>query len=379
MAGNFRSTDHFSVNSRIFIVFLLFLQSYEAFQTYFKASLDRPDYHRCSFNRNDDKGDETSLFLLRSGVLFLIYCTLLNPALDVIYSLKEFRSGNTITNIPSFSIPAGKGVNVARVVKTLGEDVCVTGLMAEYDLKRCTDFLELLKIDHRLYKIPGGLRINATLLEESSGFTSHISSANPPLPPRIQLEFLHLVEGLVSPGDLWCFSGSLPRGFEDDAYRKLIKSCKSKGADTLLDSRGAALKFGVRAKPMMIKPNIAELEGFFDEQIRGVHHLALKGKRLVDMGIAYVFISLGADGMIAIHENDCLLCSSPQIRTLDTVGCGDALVGGILVARKRSFSFSEMCRMAIACGASKALHRGPGVVSLDEVWQLMEDVKITAV
>jgi tagatose 6-phosphate kinase len=67
------------------------------------------------------------------------------------------------------------------------------------------------------------------------------------------------------------------------------------------------------------------------------------------------------------------------VPVVDTVGCGDALVAGILVAKKRGFSFYETCRMAIACGVSKALHRGPGTISRDEVWQLMEDVQITAV
>jgi len=83
--------------------------------------------------------------------------------------------------------------------------------------------------------------------------------------------------------------------------------------------------------------------------------------------------------MIALHDSDCLLCVPPQVKSVDTVGCGDALMGGLLVAWSRKFSFPEMCRLAIACGASKAMHEGPHSVSRDEVWQLMEDVKITAV
>ena len=77
----------------------------------------------------------------------------------------------------------------------------------------------------------------------------------------------------------------------------------------------------------------------------------------------HTFLSIheGADGLIAIHGNDCLLCSSPQVKVLDTVGCGDALVGGLLVAQQRKFSFAEMCRMAVACGASKTYQfKGPG-------------------
>jgi 1-phosphofructokinase family hexose kinase len=309
----------------------------------------------------------------------LIYCTLMNPALDVIYKLSEFHSGITITDVRTSIVPAGKGINVARVVKTLGEDVCVVGLMPELDMKKTSDYLQNFGISFHFTPVPGSLRVNTTILESAANCISHINSEGVSLPLRIQEEFAAFQKSHIKDEDLWCFSGSVPRGFDDDIYGRMLRACAESGTGALLDSRGNALKFGLRSKPLMIKPNLAELEDFFDEQIKGVHHIALKGKRLIDMGISYVFISLGADGMIAIHDNDCLLCSAPQVRTVDTVGCGDALVAGLLVGYSRKFSFSEMCRMAVACGTSKAMHEGPGVVTRDEVWQLMEDVQITAV
>lgn len=309
----------------------------------------------------------------------MIYCTLLNPALDVIYKVDSLQSGSTLTNTSCLAVPAGKGINVARVVSLLGEEVCVTGLMPENDIKRTTEFLENMGIGSAFIPIPGNLRVNTTILEKNSESVTHINSLSAKVPIRIQDEYLDYVAGRCKKDDFWCFSGSLPNGFESDIYNKLIRICSENGSDTLLDSRDAALKLGIRSRPIMIKPNLDELEMFFDEQIRGVHHIALKGKRLLDMGISFVFISLGSDGMIAVHENDCLLCSAPQIKVVDTVGCGDALVAGLIVAYKRKFSFPEMCRLAVACGSSKALHEGPGYVTRDEVWQLMEDVQITAV
>lgn len=309
----------------------------------------------------------------------MIYCTVLNPALDVIYKLDAFHSGSTIIDNPVSMVPAGKGINVARIIKVLGEDVCVTGIIPEYDLKKITSFLDREQISYNFLSIPGCMRINTTIIEQSTGAVSHINSSVADIPSRIQDEYILFQQKMLSQDDTWCFSGSLPKGFDNDVYGKMVKSSLEAGTLALLDSRGDALKFGIRARPAMIKPNLSELEEFFGEQIRGVHHIALKGKRLIDMGISYVFISLGADGMIAIHENDCLLCSAPSVKVVDTVGCGDALVAGLLTAHKRNFSFNEMCRMAIACGTAKALHEGPGVVTRDEVWQLMEDVNITAV
>ena len=309
----------------------------------------------------------------------LIFCTALNPALDVIYKLDHFQSGSTTGDTSAISVPAGKGINVARVMATLGEDVCVTGLMPENDLKRSTEFLDRLGIDQCFLPIPGNMRINTTILETNTRSVTHLNSVSTVMPAGIQDEYVAHFKKKLKSDDLYCFSGSLPVGFESSIYGELIRLCSENGCNSLLDTRDEALKFGLRSRPEMIKPNIDELEKFFGEQICGVHHIALKGKRLIDMGISYVFISLGADGMIAIHGNDCLLCSAPHISVVDCVGCGDALVAGLIVGKKRNFSFSEMCRMAVACGTSKALHEGPGVVTRDEVSQLMEDVHITSV
>jgi hypothetical protein len=38
--------------------------------------------------------------------------------------------------------------------------------------------------------------------------------------------------------------------------------------------------------------------------------------------------------------------------------------------------------MAVSCGSSKAMHRGPSSVTRDardEIWQLMEEVKVSAI
>lgn len=309
----------------------------------------------------------------------MIWCTVLNPALDVVFTIPEYRSGRTFTDVVSRIIPAGKGLNVARVAHELGEEVGVTGILPEFDSRRYISFLEDRGIEHRMLTVKGVSRINATILEHEKKSSSHISSSSLDLPVRLQEEYRGFAKKIMHPNDFWCFSGSLPKGFTDDCYSSLINDCSTASIKTLLDTRNNALKLGVRARPLLLKPNLAELEQLFDEQVKGVHHIALKGKRLLDMGIAYIFISLGADGMIALHKNDCLLCNVPSIEVINEVGCGDALVAGVIVAQHRQFNFTETCRLAVACGTAKAMHHDPGEISREEVWKLMEKINITAV
>lgn len=309
----------------------------------------------------------------------MIYCTLLNPAFDLIYSADSFASGDTLRDLPCRRFCSGKGINVARVVRILGEEVCVIGVMPEEDEKRFVSYLESQEIYYRFFPVHGDVRLNVTITERQGGPASHLNSESPKVPQQAQNAFIRFVGKHLSKGDLWCFSGSIPSGFDDDLYAKMVKSCREAGIDTFLDTRGKALKYGVRARPSLLKPNITELEELYGEQIRGVRHMALMGKKLLDRGVPFVFISLGSDGMIALHESDCLLCVPPQVKTVDAVGCGDALMAGVLVGWKRKLSFKEICRLATACGASKAMHEGPHAVSKDEVKRLMEEVKITAV
>jgi len=275
--------------------------------------------------------------------------------------------------------PAGKGINVARVIKELGEDICVAGIIHEHNYAQFTHYLDSLGIASHFCVIPGVTRINVTLLESANRQTTHINSLQQSVPSSVEDDLRAYFRAHLKQGDLCIGTGSLPEGISSDFYFNLVKICTDVGAETMLDTTGEALRMGVRSKPVMVKPNLVELEDLFNEKVQGVHHIALKGKRLVDMGIQYVFISLGSDGMIAIHENDCLLCSVPPVRAVDTVGCGDALVGGLAAAYCRSFSFTEMCRMAVASGTSKSLHAGPSIVTRDEVWQLMEEVTIKSV
>jgi 1-phosphofructokinase family hexose kinase len=309
----------------------------------------------------------------------LIYCIIFNPAIDVCYTLKNLEPASTSLDVPAAVFPAGKSLNVAKVIRSLSEEVAVLGIMPEDDEPRFNRYLDALGIGHTFYNVEGSVRINVTIDETAQPQATHINSRGTPLPARAQDESFEFICSHLQPGDICVLSGSLPAGFDANAYLNLIQYCQGRNIVCLLDTRGDALKMGVRGRPTMVKPNLSELEDFFGEQIQGVHHIAFKGKRLIDLGVEYAFISLGEDGMIAIHENDCLLCSVPPVEAIDTVGCGDALVAGITVGYSRKFSFHETCRLAIACAASNATHSGPGVIDRDEVGRLMEEVIIKAV
>ncbi len=305
----------------------------------------------------------------------MIHVTLLNPSFDLVYKIPE-QGKETYVDLPAHFFPAGKGLNVAKVIAKLGEPVRLLSLMPEKDMTRFTEYCVQNEIIHSSYPIHGSVRINTTVFDESTRSTVHYNSGGPTLSTQVQDGFAKFLKEFIVPHDQWLFSGSLPQGIEADYYGKLIHACRETGALPLLDTRGSALEHGIRERPLVVSPNEEELEALFKEPIDGIHHLALKGKRLLDTGIETVFITLGEDGVLALHGDECLLCRAPEITVVDTVGCGDAFLAGVAVARERGFSFHETCRLAVACGTSNAANFGPAEVKADEIWHFMEIISV---
>jgi len=309
----------------------------------------------------------------------LIHCVSYSPSIDLTYSVDDFAAGNTYTGLPTKRCFAGKAVNVARVIKLLGEEVTLEGIIAQNDADRFEEYLDSLGIATDLYRVEGNIRINTTIKDNATGGITHLSSASATLPKRIQYELEEKFKKKYSSGESWVISGSLPDGFDSNTYAKIITDAAAAGVTTMLDTRGEPLSYGVRARPDMIKPNLSELEFFFGEPVKGIHHIALKAKRLIDMGVKYAFISLGSDGMIAVHGTECLLCSPPDVAVVNTVGSGDAMVAAIMVSGVRGLTFLDTCRLAVACGASNASLEGTGVIDAPNIWKLMEQVNVEVV
>ena len=307
----------------------------------------------------------------------MIWATVYNPAIDVIYPILDLSANTTFTDIESSIYPAGKGFNFAKVVQALGEEVSVMAIMPEADQQRFAEYMKQHDIDYHFFTVPGVVRINTTIYEKSSGMVQHYNSKGQIFTTQVQDLVEKEILSLLKEDDFWVLSGSIPYGMDSDAYARIISRCHDKNIPVALDTQGTPLQLGIQQHPTIITPNEEELLALYDEPVHGLQHLILKGKQLIDRDIPYVFITLGVDGIIALHKEQCLLCKAPDRIVLDTVGCGDAFLAGIVVGQVRGFSFTETCRLAVACGSANAQTKGPGEVDAEVVWRIMEQVIIT--
>jgi len=301
----------------------------------------------------------------------MIYTVTLNPTIDRAMTVPRFAVGGTYKADECTCQAAGKGINVARVASTLEEPAIALGLVGRQDQPFFAEALAAIGVESRLVPVPGPTRISVTVLDPVAGTGTHLRELGA-IPPAGSLEEVLATLDDLSAGDWVVLSGSLPPGLREDTYGVLIEHCRQRGAQTVLDTSGAALLAAVDAGPTLLKPNLFELwqidcrqadvSAEHNPEEWAVDEICAAARRLLARGLQRVVVSLGARGVLGIEEGGAAWRAAVTLDqpVVDTVGCGDALAAGLVVSLARGESFVDALCLGVSCGAANALVRGAG-------------------
>ena len=81
-----------------------------------------------------------------------------------------------------------------------------------------------------------------------------------------------------------------------------------------------------------LKPNRLEAELLTGLRIESPEDAKAAARKLLEMGVHRVFLSLGADGLCAAMGEECLLLPNLPGKMVNTTGCGDAFMGALVWA-----------------------------------------------
>ncbi len=256
-----------------------------------------------------------------------------NPALDRAAELPRLIVGG-LNRLGEIKITAGgKGINVARIAGGLGTPARAISTAGGVNGSRLAALTAAEGLDCVYLPVEGETRANFKL--SCGGTVTELNEQGPVTGAETLAAFGEALKANVQPGDTVAFCGSLPPGFPADGYKRLIVLAKFLGARTVLDTDGEALKFGLEAKPDLIKPNGVELGTLFGEPNADMPRLLVLARKIISDGMAgAVLCSLGADGAFYMSREEYnSLPALPVSDPVTTVGAGDALLAGFLSGR----------------------------------------------
>src|SRR5579859_3339147 len=190
----------------------------------------------------------------------MIITVTLNPALDKTLEVPNFTPGRRHRTVDQVTMPGGKGVNVARAVKRLGQPVIATGLAGGATGTRVVEALNDEAILNSFVRVREESRTNTAVLDPTNGIHTEINERGPAVSTQELELFREKLLYLAKGASICVFAGSLPRGVEPDIYASLIRDVRKLGVTTIIDTDGEPLRLAVRAEPDVVSPNEVEAE-----------------------------------------------------------------------------------------------------------------------
>ena len=253
----------------------------------------------------------------------------LNPAYDLVGFCPEIERGEVNLVKTTGLHAAGKGINVAKVLKDLGIDVTVGGFLGKDNQDGFQQLFSELGIANRFQVVQGRTRINVKLTEKDGEVTDFNFSGFEVTPADWE-RFVTDSLSWLGQFDMVCVSGSLPSGVSPEAFTDWMTRLRSQCPCIIFDSSREALVAGLKAAPWLVKPNRRELEIWAGRKLPEMKDVIEAAHALREQGIAHVVISLGAEGALWVNASGEWIAKPPSVDVVSTVGAGDSMVGGLI-------------------------------------------------
>ncbi|HEY5715999.1 MAG TPA: 1-phosphofructokinase [Psychromonas sp.] len=300
----------------------------------------------------------------------------LNPALDLTGSLKTLQTG-TVNLIETGSLhPAGKGINVAKVLAELGANVTVTGLLGENNQASFVHLFDSLQINDQFIRVQGDTRINVKIVEKS-GQVSDLNFPGVTISQAELAKFEQTLFELAETHDVFVIAGSLPKGVTPEQCADWVAALQKAGKKVFFDSSNKALAAGVNAHPYLIKPNDEELSALLNLSLTTNDEIKDAAQQLHQQGCENVVISLGEKGVLWLDQAGWLKSTPPKMQVVSTVGAGDTLVAGLCWGELNQWDKSQRLSFATALAALAVSQVGVGVENIDKVEELQKNIQIS--
>lgn len=300
----------------------------------------------------------------------------LNPAFDLTGHLGKLDLGRVNLVQQSDLHAAGKGVNVAKILSELGALVTVTGFLGQDNQTPFCQLFEQVGLQDEFVRIKGATRINVKLIDQHSVVTDINFPGITITQPDIEA-FETTLWRLAQDHDYFVLAGSLPQGISPQQCAKWIAQLRSMNKKVLFDSSREALIVGCNAKPWLIKPNDEELAQWCGRELSTLIECQHAAADLANKGIEHIMVSMGAEGVIWLHEQQWLHAKPPKMPIVSTVGAGDTLVAGFCWGHMQAMDKPSLLRFTTALSAMAVTQVGVGIGDRNELAALMQQVQLS--
>lgn len=280
-----------------------------------------------------------------------------NPAID-----KTIYEDKVVYDV------GGKGINVSKVLKNLNVPSLCTGFIGKDNKNIILDNLNDLGIKHNFIEVDGKVRTNTKRIINNELFEEN--EDGPIISDDDVLQLTNYLNSLKN--EIVVISGSAPSSIDPHLYEELIYSLKKNSNYVLLDSSKDLFKYGIKAKPNIIKPNKEEICKYFNVE----YEEKIIIEKCRELKIDMVVVSLGSEGALFIFKDEVYKADALKIKCSSSVGAGDSMVASFAYSKLNNLSNEEAIKLAMATSACACQTEGTKPPKFVDIMDNIEKIRI---
>ncbi|WP_338969756.1 1-phosphofructokinase family hexose kinase [Spiroplasma endosymbiont of Labia minor] len=288
----------------------------------------------------------------------MIYTITLNPAIDHIILMENDLIANK-TNYYSdeYFVIGGKGINVGIILKNLENNVMITGIIGKNNKNLFLEKFSEIDIKNNFFINKGNTRTNYKIKNLSTKQETELNGQGFKTELINTEKLLNYLDENIIDGDIVVTTGSIPKNIESNIYELIGNIANKHKAIFICDAAKDNLKFALKEKPFLIKPNIDELNDLLntsisEDDLNGITFLIKKTKLL---GAQNILLSMGSKGSYYFsNENEIIKIGVAKGKLVNSVGAGDSMLAGYIHGLSLKMNIEDCLKYAAAAGGATA-------------------------
>lgn len=282
----------------------------------------------------------------------MFYTLTCNPAIDMNLTSQTMKPNFVNRAFNTVYTPNGKGLNVSFVLKHFGIENKAIGFFGGFSGEYIVTETKKRGIDVLAVLVDEPTRINMFL---NCGDTEYkLVGEGSNITPLKQEEMIKLITSLDDMEYL-SVSGSFAKGLDPEFMIDVMKICKEKGSQVILDISHPILKELLPFNPLLIKPNDDELKDIFGLDVKTPEQVLTAMEFLKSQGAQNVLLTLGDKGAYFYNGQELYYSNSVPIKLLSSACAGDSTLAAFLsIWLKDKNQIIPALKRACAVGADVA-------------------------
>lgn len=301
----------------------------------------------------------------------------LNLAVDKTSLVPRFEKGRVFRLGDTVTLPGGKGVNVARALRSLGLEAPLAGFVSGHNGRWIAEALRREGLKTFLESHAAGESRVCLTVVDAAGRATDLNEEGPDVPAAAQARFLRLYASLIPRFRVAAVCGRVAAGLKKGFYSSLVRTAAARGCFTLFDTSGPVLAEALAAGAEGIKINRHEFEELSGRPYTPARLHAFF-KKHAPGGLKTLIVTDGEGHTHAASPFGLWRVAPPRLARLKSpTGAGDSFMAGFLFGFLNGYDFERTLKLATGAASSDCLTVGAGLIDRAQALAYAEKTRVT--